>query len=781
MKLKKAISVFTTISIAGAACACNVTAEDTIKITVDGAQLECETSPYISAEGRTMVPLRAVFEALGAEVDWDDATKTVTSTNTGRSVALSVGASSIKVNGAQKALDKAAEIVNDFTMVPARAVAEALGAEVTWDEESKTVSITSRHTDDKTEDSGNTDWKNNTASIDLSSETVPEGVSIDEDRIEITDGGIYTISGTGTRQIYIDCEEKVKLILNGCTIKSETGPAIYVKDAKKLFTELAEGSQNYLEDAQQPDDLSLKGVIYSKDDMDIYGSGSLEIKGNYAHGIVSKETLGISSGTIKITAVSDGIHADDGIDITGANIEINAGEDGIQSEYYMNIEDGNIDITTTGAVDTSSQSQEMMRGGGIAAAAGQLGLDTSSDEFKNMTCEEFIKLAKTNEQTESSLSSKGIKSEATMTVSGGNITVNSTDHAVHSAEDMTISGGKLTLLSQYGKGISAHGYLTVEDGDITVEKSTEGMESKAVMTINGGDIDITASDDGINTGGSDSGQGANFGRDGGATLEMQIERYAAGEKLSKLTMGEIMEAMSGMENMRGQGGERPQMNGQPPEMNGGERPQMNGQPPEMNGREKPQMPQGEKNGRAPMQGGGKSNDHDLIINGGTIKINAEGDGIDSNGNITITGGYIVVNGPKSSGNGALDCGDGGYQIGITGGTLIAVGSAGMAEAPSEGASTQNTLNIMLSSAASALTPIKITDSEGNTILDFTPEKTYQSIVFSSADIKTGQTYTITAADMTETAQVSSVVTSIGSRTAGFGGKGGRGMQKNQQQ
>ena len=93
-------------------------------------------------DSRTMVPLRAIFEALGATVEWDDATKTVTSKKDDTTVKLTIGTPAINVNGADKALDVAAQIVESRTMVPARAVAEAYGCEVAWDDATKTVTIT---------------------------------------------------------------------------------------------------------------------------------------------------------------------------------------------------------------------------------------------------------------------------------------------------------------------------------------------------------------------------------------------------------------------------------------------------------------------------------------------------------------------------------------------------------------------------------------------------------------------------------------------------------------
>lgn len=223
--------------------------------------------------------------------------------------------------------------------------------------------------------------------------------------------------------------------------------------------------------------------------------------------------------------------------------------------------------------------------------------------------------------------------------------------------------------------------LEVNAGEINVTQSYEGIES-AVITINGGNIRITASDDGLNAAG---------GNDG-----------------------------SGMMGGAGQGGGPGQR----------VRPGQGGQPGQ---------------GFQPGQGGqlgqdafAVSGDYYLYINGGQIMINAAGDGIDVNGTIEMAGGVVLVNGPTENMNGALDC-DGGFTL--TGGYLVAVGSAGMAEAPGE-SSTQYSLLLNFDSTLPAGTLLHIQDSAGKNILTFSPTKAFQSIAFSSPELVAGATYTV---------------------------------------
>ena len=119
-----------------------------IKLTIGKAEIVTNGEakaldvPAQIIDSRTMVPLRAIFEALGASVEWDDSTKTVTSERGDIKVSLTVGVAEIKVNGEAKALDVPGQIVDSRTMVPARAIAEAFGCDVAWDDATKTVTIT---------------------------------------------------------------------------------------------------------------------------------------------------------------------------------------------------------------------------------------------------------------------------------------------------------------------------------------------------------------------------------------------------------------------------------------------------------------------------------------------------------------------------------------------------------------------------------------------------------------------------------------------------------------
>jgi hypothetical protein len=151
-------------------------------------------------------------------------------------------------------------------------------------------------------------------------------------------------------------------------------------------------------------------------------------------------------------------------------------------------------------------------------------------------------------------------------------------------------------------------------------------------------------------------------------------------------------------------------------------------------------PGGGRNGGPGMDFfGGGGDDYNLYVNGGSIFVNAEGDGIDSNGSITVEGGVIVVNGPTNDGNGAVD-----YMssFSISGGTLLAAGSSGMAQAP-DANSSQPSLMIYFGTTLPAGTSVSVVDENGNNIVTVVPNKQFSSLVVSSADLVMGNTYTIT--------------------------------------
>ena len=165
----------------------------------------------------------------------------------------------------------------------------------------------------------------------------------------------------------------------------------------------------------------------------------------------------------------------------------------------------------------------------------------------------------------------------------------------------------------------------------------------------------------------------------------------------------------------------------------------------------------------------------LVISGGTITVNAEGDGLDSNGTLAISGGTIYVSGPTSSRDGALDSNG---TMAISGGVVVAAGSAGMAQTFDQN-SAQVSLSYTFTTVQQAGTTITLKDASGNVIASYTPDKQFQNVIISAPGLSSGQTYSLYSGNtLVESITLSGTVTSIGSGNAsgGFGGQrpsGGR--------
>lgn len=117
-------------------------ADKAMTVLLNGVEIKATVSPRIDQNGRTLIELRSVAEALGAEIQWDADTQTVTLTADGETVTIRINQSSYHVNGVQKTMDTAAVIESGRTLVPLRVIAEALGAEVSYDSATKTITIT---------------------------------------------------------------------------------------------------------------------------------------------------------------------------------------------------------------------------------------------------------------------------------------------------------------------------------------------------------------------------------------------------------------------------------------------------------------------------------------------------------------------------------------------------------------------------------------------------------------------------------------------------------------
>ena len=160
----------------------------------------------------------------------------------------------------------------------------------------------------------------------------------------------------------------------------------------------------------------------------------------------------------------------------------------------------------------------------------------------------------------------------------------------------------------------------------------------------------------------------------------------------------------------------------------------------------------------------------IRISGGVLTVKAGGDGIDSNGDLIISGGTVVVDGPSDGGNAPIDYDDKGV---ISGGTVFVSGDSGMFQSLNDSGSTQNSIVYYLSETQAAGTKVVVTDSAGNVIYENdSTTQSFNTILFSAADLKRGESYTVTVGEQSETATVSETVNSIGENRGGNGPQGG---------
>ena len=140
--MKRTINIFLAIAMLLAIISMPVLAEDNITIYVNEQMLQCDVAPYIE-NGRTMVPMRKIFEALDAKVDWEETTRTITATKGDIEIILQINNATMKNNGVDEALDVAPVIVGSYTFVPIRAVSQSLKADVEWLGHNQSVYINS--------------------------------------------------------------------------------------------------------------------------------------------------------------------------------------------------------------------------------------------------------------------------------------------------------------------------------------------------------------------------------------------------------------------------------------------------------------------------------------------------------------------------------------------------------------------------------------------------------------------------------------------------------------
>jgi hypothetical protein len=352
----------------------------------------------------------------------------------------------------------------------------------------------------------------------------------------ITSSGNYNISGSLTDgQIIVNATDAgtVRIILDGVTLYNSTNSPLYISSINKVILILADNTRNYVTDAvsyvfASAGDSEPNAAIFSKANLTIYGSGSLNVTGNYNDGIASKDGLIIKSGTITVTSVDDGIRGKDYLIIKDGNITVTSTGDGLKSDNdenvkkgYISIESGTINITA--GLDAIAAETDAVIAGGI------LNLSSGGGSSKTVS---------------STISAKAIKGVVCVVIDNGTFSISSADDAVHSNGIVIINGGTFTI-SSGDDGIHADSILGINNGTITISKCYEGIES-STLTINDGNIHVTASDDGINGAGGNDGSG-NPGFPGGTPTVGNHYLYVNGGYIVVIAAGDGLDINGSIE------------------------------------------------------------------------------------------------------------------------------------------------------------------------------------------------------------------------------------------
>lgn len=312
----------------------------------------------------------------------------------------------------------------------------------------------------------------------------------------------------------------------------------------------------------------------------------------------------------------------------------------------------------------------------------------------------------------------GITGKDGLVIASGSITVDAVDDAIRGKDYLVVSGGTIDVAAG-GDGLKSDadddataGYVALTGGDVTVDAGSDGVQGFTDVAVTDGTLTVTGSEEGI--------EAATIALSGGDT-----DITSTDDGLNA-TVKEAEDDTATDESTEDTATDDRQAQPEPPA--DGERP--TGEPPADS-----EMPQGGGGGMGEVQDGAS-----LTITDGTLHVDAEGDGLDSNGVTVVSGGDVVVEGPTNGGNGALDSAGGST---VSGGTVLAVGSSGMAEAFDED-STQGWVALTADATLEAGTEVAVVDADGTEVATITLSKTAQSVVYTGPEIADGDTYTLTA-------------------------------------
>lgn len=525
------------------------------------------------------------------------------------------------------------------------------------------------------------------------------GVAINGQTMTITAEGTYIFSGTLSEgQIVVDADNaKVQIVFDNVDITCASSAAVYVKSAEKVFVTLAEGSQNTLRNTDEYvaiDDNNIDAVIFAKSDLTLNGTGSLTIVSAEGHGIVSKDDLKITGGTYDITAAGHALSGKDSVRIADGTFILTAEKDGIHAENaddeekgYIYIADGDFTITSDGDGMDASNIVQIEDGTFDITAGGGAANSQKTHESDMLGGGMSQNIERPDGE---SMPQMGEKPDGenmpqdTTTDEGGTST-----KGIKAGGGMYLNGGTYQIDSA-DDSIHSNANITIADGTYTLATGDDGVHADDALTVNGGTITVTESYEGL--------EGLTVTiNDGTIDITARDDGINTAGGTDQSGFGTFGDHFKGMDSADDETEET------------------------------------------------TDNEMWMELNGGYIHILAGGDGVDSNGDLTINGGEIYIDGPSDNGNGAIDYGDRSSAY-VNGGMLVAIGSSGMAEGMSD-SSKQEVLMVKLGEQMEA-GDVELTDSEGNVIVSYTALKSYDCVIISTAEVESGATYTLATSGTT---------------------------------
>ncbi len=431
---------------------------------------------------------------------------------------------------------------------------------------------------------------------------------------------------------------------------------------------------------------------------------------DYSAAITSKADLVFNgTGTLHVNAgYRNGIKSSDDLKIVSGTYKIVSAEDGIVGKDLLGIKEGTFTIQSGQDGMKSTYDKDDSKGH-IVIEGGTFNIQAQTD---------------------------GIQAEHILQINGGTFTIKTAGGAAAStkssaANTMSQMGGRMTMNTTTStqdeesmKGLKAGTSIVIADGTYTIDSQDDAVHCNGDIIIANGTFTIQTGDDGVH---ADNSLTIN-----GGTIDIQKSYEGLEAAIITINAGDVKVVASD-----------------------------DG----INAAEKSSSTE-TGTGTMMMQKGmeSASSNAQLIINGGNIYVNAAGDGLDANGSITFYGGTTIISGPTSNGDAALDFDT---NCVMNGGTVMAFGSSGMLEIPTDASNGACIATTFTSVAANST--FSVQDSSGKTILSYTPEKSYESAIVYSTELQTGSTYTINAGSTSQSITVSDAVTTNGNISAGMNG------------